>query len=413
MILMTRPSIRALAVAIVLGVLGALVAAGPSAGQLPLDPLTTTTEGDSSTTTSSTTSSSTTTVPDPVTTTTEPESTTTTQPDDDGDESDDPPTVSVPGAPADPSSDAVEDIGGREIPEWAAEKMSSIERSAPNSTARVLEKLEPLLGFGFTPEEVALLGLGRFPVRGEATFVDDWWFPRWTPDFHVHEGTDIFAEFGTPITAPFDGVVTMGEGNVGGLYTYLTLEDDSYYYFAHLDELPDLPDEDRISDPEEVARYTVRPNDLPVAYQVEAGDVIGYVGDSGNAEGGAPHLHFEMHPASESGEPVNPKPILDQWLIEAEESVGALLDVYTSGGPRVVTDTRRTRAAGESQFAAPARPLSAEILGVSSLGPGTGVQVVTEEVVRAVSKIDWEHNRRALARPFDEVATALSSSLGL
>lgn len=411
---MTKPSVRAFVAATILGVLGALVGAGPSAGQLPIFPTTTTTttttgEPDPSSTTSSSTSS---TVPNPVTTTTEPEPTTTTTAPDEDAEPDDP-EIRIPAAPSEPSDDGIHEVNGREVPAWAAERIESVPRSGGNSTRPVLEKLDGLLAFGFTPEEAAMVGLGRFPVRGEATFGDDWWYPRWTPEFHLHEGTDIFAPFDTPVVAPFDGVLTMGEGLVGGRYTYLTLEDGTYYYFAHLGELPTPPEDARIDDPGTVARYTFRPYDQPVAYRVQEGDVIGWVGDTGNAEGGSPHLHFEVHPAAEGGEPVNPKPVLDAWLAEAEESVDAVLDVYTTGGPRAVVDTQRTRAAGQGQFAAPSRPLSAEILGVSALGPGTGVQVVTEEVVRAVAKIDWDRNRAALARPLNEVGAALSSTLGI
>lgn len=410
---MSRPSTRALVVATILGVLGALVGSDPSAGQLedlfPPDETTTTTAPPSSSSSSSTSS----TVPNPVTTTTEPESTTTTTTTTTDDAESDDPEVRIPATPSSPSDDDIHEVDGLEIPAWAVEKIESVPRSGGNSTRRVLEKLDALLAFGFTPEEAALVGLGKFPVRGEATFGDDWFYPRWTPEFHLHEGTDIFAPFETPVVAPFDGVLTMGEGLVGGRYTYLTLEDGTYYYFAHLGELPTLSDDARIDDPETVARYAFRTYDQPVAYRVQEGDVIGWVGDTGNAEGGAPHLHFEVHPAAEGGEPVNPKPILDAWLSEAEASVDAVLDVYTTGGPRAVADTRRTRAAGQGQFAAPSRPLSAEMLGVSSLGPGTGVQVVTEEVVRAVAEIDWDGNREALVRPLNEVGAALSSSLGI
>lgn len=407
---MIRPTLRALTTAVLLVATAAFVAADAGAQIPPVLTTTTTTPGSSSSSSSSSssTSSSTTTstglLPPGTTSTVPDETTTTTLPAEEGPFSEFP---IIPGGDGAPPLD--EAIGRLTIPDWALEQINSVRRSGGNSTAKLIEALQPLLAYGFTPEEVARIGFGRFPVAGEARFADDWWYPRFTPEFHLHEGTDIFAGFATSVVAPLDGVVTMGEGRVGGLYTYLTVEDGTYYYFAHLDQLPVLAEEQRITDPLEVGRYAFREFDQPVAYRVKAGDVIGTVGDTGNAKGGAPHLHLEVHPGG--GEATNPKPILDQWLAEAEAAAADVVSLYTRGGPKAVITTQRTRAGGGGQFAAPSRPLAAEILGVSSMGPGTGVQVVTEEVVRAVSRIDWAAYRAALGRPLEDFGDALSAAL--
>lgn len=407
---MRRPFIRAFIAAAVLAP-AAFVGAGGASAQLPPLPIdTTTTTQPGSSTSAPPPPSSTTTITaarKAVTTTTAPEG---------------PPSTAPPAQPSGPlelppvpSGDGGSPPGqsgpAAGIPPWALEQINSVPRTGGNSTERLLEALQPLMAFGFTPEEAAQIGFGKFPVAGEATFADDWWYPRYVPEFHLHQGTDVFAAFGTPVMAPFDGILTIGEGRVGGIYSYLTMEaDGTYYYFAHLDHLPEIPEELRLTDPAEVARYAFRESDQPVAYRVQAGDVIGNVGDSGNAKGGDPHVHFEVHPAG--GEAVNPKPVLDQWLAEAEAAVKDVIALYTSRGPKAVISTQRTRASGPGQFAAPTRPLAAEILGVSSAGPGTGVQVVTEEVVRAVSRIDWEAHRAALARPMEEVHAALAALFG-
>ncbi|MGK2928541.1 MAG: peptidoglycan DD-metalloendopeptidase family protein [Acidimicrobiales bacterium] len=129
-----------------------------------------------------------------------------------------------------------------------------------------------------------------FPVADPYSFVDSWGFPRMTGTEyeHGHQGTDIMAPFGTPLHATERGIVTrMGNDVLGGQKLWLKGESGTYYYYAHLQAFM-----------EGMVEGTL----------VEAGDVVGFVGDTGNARGGAPHLHFEVHPGG--GQAVNPYGLL-------------------------------------------------------------------------------------------------------
>jgi murein DD-endopeptidase MepM/ murein hydrolase activator NlpD len=124
-------------------------------------------------------------------------------------------------------------------------------------------------------------GSWRCPVDGPVSFVNDFGAPR--GDGFTHEGIDLFAARGTPVVAPVAGVVERHPNRSGGEAFALTGDDGVWYYGAHLD-------------------------DYGAEGRVTAGTVIGYVGDSGDAQGTAPHLHLETHPVG--SDPVNPYPSL-------------------------------------------------------------------------------------------------------
>jgi murein DD-endopeptidase MepM/ murein hydrolase activator NlpD len=111
----------------------------------------------------------------------------------------------------------------------------------------------------------------------------------------VHRALDIMAPRGTPVLAAVDGRVHRVRGNpLGGLTVYmLDLSERYIYYYAHLD------------------RYRV---DLVEGMKLAQGDVIGYVGTTGNAPADAPHLHFQLirfrRDRYWEGEPIDPKPYL-------------------------------------------------------------------------------------------------------
>ena len=133
------------------------------------------------------------------------------------------------------------------------------------------------------PEVSADLSAGGyvFPVYGTASFGDSFGGPRPNIPGGWHHGEDIFAAEGTPLLAVADGTLhTIGFTKIGGYRLWLRDTEGNEFYYAHLSAYSPLAVEGRT---------------------VEAGDVIGFVGDTGDAEGGSPHLHFEIHPSSMAG----------------------------------------------------------------------------------------------------------------
>lgn len=117
------------------------------------------------------------------------------------------------------------------------------------------------------------------PVPG-STFVDDYGYIK--PDGRFHQGIDVNASYGSPVFAPVTGRVDAVNGTLGGMQFWLYGDDGNLYIGTHL-------------------------SDFGKTGRVSQGDVIGKVGDSGNAIGGPPHVHFEI---MVEGASVNPYPTL-------------------------------------------------------------------------------------------------------
>lgn len=124
-------------------------------------------------------------------------------------------------------------------------------------------------------------GGGICPVHGGARFVPDFGAGR---GGRTHEGVDLLAPKGTPVVANVSGVVEFRHNRRGGLSYYLHGTNGVLYYGAHL------------------ATFVGHTR------HVRAGETIGTVGSSGNASGGATHLHFEKMPGG--GRSVDPYPAL-------------------------------------------------------------------------------------------------------
>ena len=255
----------------------------------PLLPAGTTAAAEPSTTTSTVTTSTTST-----TSTTTPATTPTTVPPTAG-----PPTTPttsssrpVPAPPADGDEPVDESFV---LPPDLQARVNAVRRSAPNDNAELLDTVRAYAESAHVPlEQAMVLGLGHFPVAGAANWVHDWLHPRRGPPVHLHQGTDLWAATGTPLRAPYAGRLRYEDAGLGGLAAYITAADGTYYYLAHM--------------------AGTAPG-LASGATVTQGQIIGFVGDSGNARGGAAHLHFEIHPRG--GAAVDPKPILDRWVKDA------------------------------------------------------------------------------------------------
>lgn len=118
---------------------------------------------------------------------------------------------------------------------------------------------------------------------GHTQFIDSWGFPR--SGGRTHQGTDMMAPLDEPVFAVASGVIENDTGGLGGNHIWLASDSGPAYYYAHLDGFA-------VSNGARVAQ----------------GDLIGYNGATGNAAGGAPHVHFEIHPGGRGSSAVNPYP---------------------------------------------------------------------------------------------------------
>lgn len=125
------------------------------------------------------------------------------------------------------------------------------------------------------------------PVKGMKvrSVADTWQAPR--PGERQHQGQDLFAPRGTPVYSATEGYVyRIGESNLGGNTVWIMGAGSRFYYYAHLDGYAE----------------NLKQGDF-----VTAESVIGYVGNTGNAKGTPPHLHFGVYTSSGA---IDPLPLL-------------------------------------------------------------------------------------------------------
>ena len=164
-----------------------------------------------------------------------------------------------------------------------------------------------------TAEELARLTSAgfAFPVYARADIADDFGGPR---QIGPHQGNDVFADFGSPVVAVTSGTVSkVGTLPIAGNRLWVTSDSGDAFFYAHMSSFS----------PEAVDGARVKP-----------GTVLGFVGNTGDAEPTPPHVHFEIHPGGELTDAVDPHSILQTWqsrsgvpAADTEERPGALVAV--------------------------------------------------------------------------------------
>lgn len=139
------------------------------------------------------------------------------------------------------------------------------------------------------PPSSAGVSMDVFPVQGKCWFGDTWQAPR--GGGRTHEGVDIIAAKGNLLYAVVSGTVskvyTDFPGSLSGNGLRIAQDNGTYFTYLHLDSLAP---------------------GIALGTKVKAGQVIGYVGTTGNSA--TPHLHFEIHPNGGAG--INPYPLVKQ-----------------------------------------------------------------------------------------------------
>ncbi|MEY2590748.1 MAG: hypothetical protein QOJ67_2732 [Acidimicrobiaceae bacterium] len=169
----------------------------------------------------------------------------------------------------------------------------------------------------------------RFPVYGAVSYTDDFGAPR--PQ-GPHQGNDLMGSKLLPLLAAHDATVKWLRVDDRGNLLVLRDAEGWEYWYIHINN--DTPGTDDGANP---AEYNLRPG-VKVGTKVFAGEWIAYMGDSGDAENTAPHLHFELH--RPDGVAIDPYDSLqaasrggiDPTLLAANAPKGALDVVSGAGG---------------------------------------------------------------------------------
>lgn len=258
---------------------------------------------------------------------------------------------------------------GQIIPPDAQAVIDTLVRSGGSDNHLLVAGEKALLAAGVEPDQAARVAYGRFPVAGPTAWVDDWYAPRFTGTlFRFHLGLDLVAAYGTPLRSPVDGVARIDNNELGGLAVKVVQPDGTFFYLAHM---------------------SATAEGLADGAAVKVGDLLGYVGQTGDATG--PHLHFGIYQGGTT--PIPPKPLIDQWVAEQGAQLPTIIAEITGTTPRSLLATGIVRQLTEDGVRAsetPGGPSRTELLFATSASPSGGaLQVAQASAAQAAGGVDW------------------------
>jgi murein DD-endopeptidase MepM/ murein hydrolase activator NlpD/SH3-like domain-containing protein len=255
-----------------------------------------------------------------------------------------------------------------------------------------LVRLQPRLGYAGTyTVSLTLLPAFTFPVKGkDARAIGSYWGASREGGKRKHEGIDIFARRGTPVVAATDGVVSnVGKTRLGGKVVWVINKNLQAVYYAHLD------------------KQLVKTGQL-----VKAGQVLGTVGNTGNAKTTPAHLHFGVYRGW--GGPVNPLPYVKKAVVPAPAVTVALHRLGTRG--RIIAKKALLRVSPSAKSQVRREIPAATVLTLTAgtgawyrarLPDGTAGYVpapLVETLTRSLRSIPVKSSQALLAEPQPEAA---------
>ena len=274
---------------------------------------------------------------------------------------------------------------GKKGKKGATTPRGSLVVSSPNNSARLIDILSPLSRYGLHLHEALKRVVGPFPVAGLSYWTDDWHACR-DGCTRFHEGLDIFGKEGTPLVATADGVVTQKlVGETSGISVEIQDAQGIQYFYAHMSAWAEP---------------------IEVGDQVHVGQVLGYLGHTGNAINTPPHLHLEIQPG---GIPVPPKPFVDRWVKLAELEAEALALRVMGKEPPEASDFRLTRLFDLAGGAETLEPGAEGVLALAGVQPTVSSLEMARQLLGQMSwEIDWAGQTDAQLEALAQQATELA-----